>query len=410
MMVNLFNYLLISNVFTGGFILFKAGFEFYLGYIFMLAFLFFYFIRYGQPYFSRVFVYSLVLILAVSAVNVWLGNNSWMLLIKQLLGFLLNGLVYYLLIKINKEDLDKLFRIYLKMAVIVAAIGIFQEVSYLLGFTYGYDYSYLVQKMQLTQRIWGMFPVASIFPEPAHFGAAMIPAVFVSLLALIGKENGFISKKAAVLVLVSVLLSFSLISYIGIALTLILLILNLARPKVAAICLITLLVIMYLPYHYIHNIKIRVDDTAAVIAHKIPMEDANVSTFALCSNAVVAYRSLLHNPVFGSGLGSHKISYDSYGTGVINPYHILLNREDAGSLFLRLVSETGLLGIAAFFYFLFRFYVSRKKNGHYWIISNAILCLVALNLIRMGNYFYSGFIFFIWLYYFAHQAKAKQVK
>ncbi|MFH1395484.1 MAG: hypothetical protein ABIH09_04930, partial [Candidatus Omnitrophota bacterium] len=90
---------------------------------------------------------------------------------------------------------------------------------------------------------------------------------------------------------------------------------------------------------------------------------------------------------------------------VVDPTKIIqvLNRTDAASLFSRLISEMGLLGIALFFYFIVKFYVSKKMDEHYWMISNAILCLFIVNLLRQGNYFYSGFIFFVWAYYFTYR-------
>ena len=38
-----------------------------------------------------------------SLLNVFWGNNSISLFLKQFLGFLLNGVVYYLLIRVNKN-------------------------------------------------------------------------------------------------------------------------------------------------------------------------------------------------------------------------------------------------------------------------------------------------------------------
>ncbi|MDD5492795.1 MAG: hypothetical protein PHV60_08985, partial [bacterium] len=258
------------------------------------------------------------------------------------------------------------------------------------------------------QIILGMLPVTSLLPEPAHFGAAMAPAIFVSFLTLFKKNINFIDRKAALTIILSVLLSFSLVGYIGIVFALLMIMLNYHQFKTILAGAIILLIISYFPYRYVPNIKIRVDDTLAVINHKIPMKNANLSTFTFYSNAFIAYKSLGQNPVLGSGLGSHQLSYQKYISQIVPPDRVritaFLSSEDAGSLFLRLISETGLLGIAVFVYFLCRFYVSRKKDEYLWIISNAILCLVILNLLRLGNYFYSGFIFFIWLYYFAGTA------
>jgi hypothetical protein len=153
----------------------------------------------------------------------------------------------------------------------------------------------------------------------------------------------------------------------------------------------------------------RVDQTIGVINGNIPLEAANSSTFSLCSNGLIALKSFMNNPFFGGGLGSHSLSFDKYFPVIVKDLGISprLNRDDANSLFFRLISETGLLGIFLFFYFLFRFYISKRRDENYWVISNAIVCLFILNILRQGNYFYNGFMFFVWTYYFTSKNAAE---
>ena len=62
------------------------------------------------------------------------------------------------------------------------------------------------------------------------------------------------------------------------------------------------------------------------------------------------------------------------------------------------------MGILFVFMFIFRFYVSKslvtEEDETYWLISNAILVIIATQLLRQGNYTYNGFIMFVWMYYF----------
>ena len=371
----------------------------------MILFLAMYVFSFGKLKINRVFIFILTLVSLLSFLNVFWGNNSIFLLFKQSGGFLINGVVYYLLIRVNKNDINKLFCVYLKLAFIIAMIGIFQELSFLIGFKYGYDYSYFIPKFSNVGTALGMLRVTSILPEPSHFGAAMAPAMFVSVLNIIKKESNFLSRKASFLIIISILLSFSLVSYTGIVIALILIMFNNKKITLIVACVIMLFVFIRFAYLYLPDIRIRVDDTVSVITENAPLGKGNLSTFAFCSNAMVAYKSFLNNPLFGSGIGSHSLSYNRYIAEFIGPnpdpnLTISLCVEDAGSLFFRLISETGLLGLFLFFYFIIRFYVSKSKNEHVWIISNSIVCLFVMNLIRMGNYFYCGFIFFIWAYYF----------
>lgn len=401
-MINLFNYLLVSNFFTSGFVLFTTPFEFYIGYIFMILFLVMYIFSFGRLEINRVFIFIFTLVTLLSLLNVFWGNDSFFSFLKQFGGFLFNGVVYYLLIRINKNNIDKIFRVYLKLAFIVAIIGIFQEFSFLIGFKYGYDYSYFIPKISLLGTVFGMIRIASILPEPAHFGAVMAPAMFVSVLNIVKRESNFISRKASFLITISILLSFSLVSYVGIVIALFLIMFNYKKIILIVACMSVLFAFICSAYLYIPDIRMRVDDTVSVITGNAPIDKGNASTFIFCSNAIIAYKSFLHNPLFGSGLGSHPMSYDRYIAQVIDPekFNMGWDKKDASSLFSRLLSETGLMGVFLFSYFIVKFYVSKKKDAHFWIISNSILCLFILNLVRQGNYFYCGFIFFVWAYYF----------
>ena len=177
-------------------------------------------------------------------------------------------------------------------------------------------------------------------------------------------------------------------------------------------CTSALFVFIFSTYLCIPAIRMRVDDTVSVVTGRTPIDKTNNTTFVFCNNMIIAYKSFLNNPLFGSGLGSNPMSYDRYIPQAIDSreYNIGQDKKDASSLFSRLLSETGLIGILLFFYFIVKFYVSKKKNAHFWIISNSIICLFILNLIRQGNYFSCGFIFFVWLYYFTGKSIVNSIR
>jgi len=404
-MINFFNYLLVSNIFTGAFVFNNGYFDLYIGQIFMAVFLLFYIIYYRKITMPRSFLYILAVAFSISLINVFQGNDSFPALLKIVIGLILNGLTYYLLLGLNDYKVDRLFRIYMQMACVVALIAIFQEISYLVRFEAGYDFRYFVPRMINPHVQGGLIRVTSIMEEPAHLGAAMAPALFVSILNVIQSKNHFIDKKASWLVIVAVLLTFSIISYLGIIFSFILIMLNYKGVKLIVVCTLIMSILGFTAYKISHDISWKINDTIAVFSGKKPAAKANLSTFALCSNGFVAYKSFRNNPLIGLGLGSHPFSYDRYISQIIDPAKnkYPLNREDASGLFLRLLSETGLLGVLLTLYFIFRFHVSRKKESYFWVISNAILCIFILNLLRQGNYFYNGLILFIWLYYFTYK-------
>lgn len=404
-MIKLFNYILISNIFTGAFVFYNGYVDLYAGYIFMAVFLLAFIFFYQKINIKRGFVYILAIVFLLSLQNVFTGNNSLPALLKIMIGFILNGITYYLLICLNGRKVDGLFRIYLQIACVVALIGIFQELSYLAGFERGYNYRSFIPRTVRPHTQFGILRVTSIMQEPAHLAAALAPALFISILNVIQRARYFMYKKLSWLIITCVLLSSSIVSFLGIIIAFVLIMVNYKRVKIIVACVLILAVLGFTAYKTLPDINWKINDTINLISGKKSLEKVNLTTFSFFSNGFIAYKSFRNNPLFGSGLGSHPLSYDRYISQVIAPDKIImvLNREDAAALFFRLISETGLLGIFLFLYFIAKFYVSRKKDAHFWVISNAIICLFILHLFRQGNYFYNGFIFFIWLYYFTYK-------
>jgi O-antigen ligase len=149
----------------------------------------------------------------------------------------------------------------------------------------------------------------------------------------------------------------------------------------------------------------RVDDTISILNNTDKLENTNASTFALLSNARVTYEAVKENPIFGAGLGSHAITYQKYIGKLINVENaqILLNIEDANSLFLRILSEMGLFGLIIFISFLMKYHISKKYDNdkYLYVVNNAVLSMFVIRLLRFGHYFTTGFFFFFWIYYFS---------
>ena len=74
--------------------------------------------------------------------------------------------------------------------------------------------------------------------------------------------------------------------------------------------------------------------------------NTNNSSFVLYNNLHVAKENLLKYPVFGTGLGSHETAFKKFSlTKTLLPYDFEFNVKDGNSLFIRLCTETGLLGL-----------------------------------------------------------------
>jgi len=71
-------------------------------------------------------------------------------------------------------------------------------------------------------------------------------------------------------------------------------------------------------------------------------------------------------------------------------------------MFLRLMSETGLYGLAIMLMLLFKSWIARSNaiDDETWVMSNGIAIIILLYLLRQGHYFLNGFPLFLWLYYY----------
>lgn len=407
-MMTLLNYLFVSTVFLGGFLLCTSPIEFYDSYILVLLFLVFYVIRYRRVEINPSFLIIVLILTISSLVNVWFGKDTELLMLKQVLGILVTGTAYYLLIKINGYDVKKLFKIYLQIALIVAAIGIFQEYSFLIGFKNGYDYSGFIPMWRCVPATGGMLRLNSIFMEPSHYAITMAPALFVSMSNILRKRQVFLNTwVGSIVIIISYILTFSTVAYIAIVIG-VLLFVNIRDFKNLIILSIVTSALMYAAYRYEPEIHMRVDSTIGVATGSKDLTSSHLSVYTIVSNGFVAFKSFMSDPIFGSGLGSHPLSYDKFIHRIgLNDFwslsYTLVNRMDAGSLFLRLLSETGLFGLIAVLYFVFKFRLKIGDKKELPILSNAVFILFVLQLLKQGHYFYDGLFFFVWMYYFAYQ-------
>jgi hypothetical protein len=78
----------------------------------------------------------------------------------------------------------------------------------------------------------------------------------------------------------------------------------------------------------------------------------DLSAIALAVNVAVMRANLARDPILGAGLGAHPVTYDRENPGLGRlPAEIVtigMNKEDAASLLVRLLSESGMLGAATF--------------------------------------------------------------
>ena len=297
-------------------------------------------------------------------------------MLSQILGIGIIGSYYYNFVKIY--DKVEILSVYLKTSLYVAIAG------YILWYF----------KINLND---GM-RLQSIMTEPAHYAIVVIPACYYYF-----KVKKYIP---FLVIFGTLILSNSSLGLIGCALIFLLPNLNIRRIKYLVALLPIMAVVFYFVYNEYSFFKLRVDDTYkslnAVNTGKFE-EYTNLSSFILLANMFIAQKNITDHPL-GSGIGSHHAMHQRYIKEMrVPPYVRINNKEndnsyDACSLFTRIASEFGLIGIALVIFTVF--YLSRLFSSDDLFLAQGIFIYLLLKLFRDGHYFPPEFFFFIWLLYF----------
>jgi O-antigen ligase len=348
-------------------------------------------------------LYLYIPLLISGLLHIYLGNNTVNQFLKIFINILVSSLFYYYVFNAFKFQTEKLFNWYLKGALIVSIIGIIQIISYKIGFVFGYDYSPYFNKWQLNPGGIGI-RLNAIFSEPSYFANTISPAFFVALYNVSRKTSlYYYNRIESILIILAYFLTYSTVAYIGIFVSIILLTVSFGFIRY----FIFVIPIVILGYNWLYNnvteFRTRVDGLERLYSNEAKKSwEVHGSSFVQYNNTHIAFENFKRNPLFGTGLGSHAIAFDKYSLHKYYGGIYSFNKQDANSMALRLLSETGLFGIIFIIMFLYKSYIGKLEttNFNYWIISNACLVIIILQLARQGNYTYNGFFFFMYMYYF----------
>jgi hypothetical protein len=401
--------LIFLTMFTAAIVFFKSPFEFYFHYIIFLALLPLFMLKYRFP---KLILQVMTIPFIVGIINVSIENADQFSFIKVFGGLLLTLLFYQYVMLYYDFNVKRLFRTYVKWCYWIALIGLVQQVSYVIGFTYGYDYSWLLNK-------WGITPggilgirLNSIISEPSGLAVVMMPAVYVALYNLLRKETFIINKKQSLIILLVLILTSSSTGLIGLIVAF-MLASDTLNVRYIAIGVAISIGGGYAAYYNIDEFRSRVDTSIGLwIDDDFKLENTNSSSFVLYNNLHVAAENLKEHTLFGTGLGSHEIAYEKYSlTNTVVLYDFSFNTKDGNSMLIRLLSETGLLGAGFVLLILFRSFVHKNRNSElneYRIVSQGLFILIFVTLLRQGNYMLNGFPLIMLMYYYTKKEYAKR--
>lgn len=185
----------------------------------------------------------------------------------------------------------------------------------------------------------GIARFSGLYPEPTHAAYVLLPLTLV-------RKNDFY-KYIGIFLLIA---TFSIIVYIILLIYFLIMIKRIYIPAIVLLSYGFFLIVSQIDF-----VQNRVLDAQEYVT---TFETRNPSILAITSNAAIALKSLESNFVFGSGLTGHRSAYDKYILEV-SPWLAKnewkgLNRNDASSLYILILSEFGLLGIIVMFSYIFK--------------------------------------------------------
>ena len=382
---------------------FKTPFEFYFYYIFILILLPFFLVKYGVPKFL---LQILALPLIVGLFYILVEENLPFTFLKVFGGVFITSLFFYGWIRHFKTDVQLIFKWYCYSCWVLVIIGIFQIFSFFIGFKYGYDFSWVLNKWGFVEGGVIGLRVNSILSEPTYLATALAPVIYVSIHNLISKSTFLFNKFQSILVLMVAILTTSSIGYLGIIIS-ILLCTETIRIRYILFGIIITALTFALAYNNVKDFRSRIDAAQGLwINNDYGIANTNNSSFVLYNNFHVAKENLIRFPFFGTGLGSHETAFKKFTlTKTLLPYDFEFNIKDGNSLFIRLCTETGLLGLGFIFLvvargFIYKIDIQKDHMLKHKIISQSLFVLLLLVLIRQGNYMLNGLPLIFLLYYY----------
>ncbi len=297
-----------------------------------------------------------------------------------------------------KENPQTILKRYIILCTIFGVVGYIQFIGFYIKIPFLYDFSFMGTREPAISN--GSIRISSFATEPAWLTQIMLPATYLSIGRLFFKDEFsslFVSRKKAIFFLILGIISKSTLFFMILPLFFLSFALRnnfLKAIKLTIIGIIGFVLIFPIIYKYSYDFKYRVDSIST-----LSVEDKNsdnLSVFAMLSNVHVTSNSVKSNPIWGSGIDSHRLNYEKYIGELYNSKEVRmeLNSKDAGSFFLRLPSEFGLLATLLLIILFFKKYKEAKlTNNNYFFLF--FFCFLAFCL-RNGQYLNPFFQLYFW--------------
>jgi hypothetical protein len=364
----------------------------------------------------------LLILYAYIAIQTFIFNFTEITLsasIMHFVGLILFSITSFSFVSAYRNRMIQMIQMYYKFCFVIACIAIIQTIMFVMT-----GVSLSLQQMlggpsmaEMAPEILGILPRSiGTASEPATYAVMLIPGMFVSLLVLLGRGAvlDLNSKIFALVVFAGFILSFSLIGFIGLGLSIGLLSLS-GFWKSRFIGVLVAIGFVVGGIIAVSNLTIGAKLTSLASMSLHPTEfnytTSDLSGFALVSNVLVAQEGLSRSNYLGTGLNTHATTYEDVIPQLFDKSQVIfeLNKNDAGSLFIRLTSEFGVPGLLFLILFLLRYKLRFSVEYSVFRIIND-LCFVVLIIYSARNGSYLSVILWLFsaMYFYSYKAARNQ--
>jgi hypothetical protein len=329
------------------------------------------------------------------------------------IGFVLYSITIFSYVSVFRNKIVEVIQKYYKLALVIACIAIIQTIIFV-------AFGITIKPQSLLYNNWSnpfVIEILNFLPraiglstEPAHFATLLLPGVYVAILVLTGKSYSLNikNKKQALIIILAFILSFSIVGFFGFLLCLVAIFGSALKDKFfTKLALSTFFIgLSFIIYSSPLMNKLRFLPAMISNVDSYEFTSNDLSGYALVTNLFIARSALEESNFLGKGFNTHKDSYDKYIFKIFTGSQVImegLNKEGAGSLFIRVVSEFGLPGICLYLFFMFHYWIKRDGNStKLRIINNLSVIMLVTYCARNGEYLNIFFFLFLALTYYSH--------
>ncbi len=416
----LISWAMVASVFMDDFIFlrYQLPFDFYYYYLIFAVSIIFYIKSTGSfQLLPRWFTVSITALI-ITTLAVTLFEDTYSLgVTKQLVGVVFTSIAYYTFLAYNNFEVKRIFRMYIFVALFISLEGLLEEILNLNGI-------HINERIRMTTS--GYYRIYGLLGEPYFLAVALLPSMFYILYKttifekILSKYNNLFITSA---IFTCFIFTFSSAGFLGLGGIVIFWLydknyLNFRSWKI--ILLPVFIALLMISFNNIQKewleFNIKFNQTLEAFRNnstkKEDLTELNTSSFALYSNYIIAQASFNEKPLTGTGLGTHETNYKKYFSKYFDQDYVIrygiFNTADANSMFVRLMSETGILGLGLFFLFLFKNFIGKRGYAYpdlrdYTLINQSIFIWFIIRLVRTGNYFGNGFFLFFFMYYLCNK-------